>query len=298
MGFEIEFVLLSEEDELYKPADHTSGYSRTAGLQATILDMSKEVLDALAMSEIPVRHFHTEVSGQLKVAIAPLPPMQAIDALYLARETIRDIFIQHDIRASMAPRPIFDGPQNGCHMHLSLSGGDIGLAEPFLAGILAKIRPLCALGMANVESYARVIHDGAGLFIGWGTDNRDLPVRKVGERHWEFRIVDATSNAYLFLAALLYAGAKGTRERLPLHFKDCNVLVEQMSSATRKEYGIIDAMPNSLGDTLEALKSDADFADWLGQDCLQQYVSGKEEEIGRFGIMDEEERRRKFVEYF
>ncbi|KAI0871946.1 glutamine synthetase [Hypoxylon argillaceum] len=185
--------------------------------------MSKEVLDALAMSEIPVRHFHTEVSGQLK---------------------------------------------NGCHMHLSLSGGDIGLAEPFLAGILAKIRPLCALGMANVESYARVIHDGAGLFIGWGTDNRDLPVRKVGERHWEFRIVDATSNAYLFLAALL------------------------------KEYGIIDAMPNSLGDTLEALKSDADFADWLGQDCLQQYVSGKEEEIGRFGIMDEEERRRKFVEYF
>ncbi|KAJ8124852.1 hypothetical protein O1611_g8788 [Lasiodiplodia mahajangana] len=302
VGFEIEFVLLGPDDALYKPVDRVAGPYRTAGLRAGTMKIVEEVLDALNLSNIPYHHFHTEVSDQLEIAIAPLPPMQAIDALYLTQETIHTIFIRHEIKVSMAPRPVFNGPQNGRHMHLSLSNGDPVRAERFLAGILARMRPLCAFGMANVDSYARVVPDGAGLFIGWGTENRDLPIRKIGETHWEFRFVDATSNAYLFLAGLLQAGAGGNRESRRLDFKDCNVFVEPLSAVQREVYGIRDTMPKSLGDTLAALKYSEelcyDLFSWMGWGCVKKYVSVKEKEIEVFGKMTDEERRKKFLEYF
>ncbi|KAI0096583.1 glutamine synthetase [Nemania sp. FL0031] len=302
VGFEIEFVLLGPDDELYKPVDRVTGFSRAAGLRSKTMTILDQVLDALALSRIPIHHFHTEVADQIEIAIAPLPPMEAIDALYLTQETIHTIFIQHGIKVSMAPRPVKGGPQNGCHMHLSLSDGDVVLAEHFIAGILDKMLSLCALGMANVDSYARVVPDGAGLLIGWGTENRDLPIRKVGERHWEFRVVDATSNAYLFLTALLHSGAKGIREMQPLNFKDCNEFIEPIPSTSIEKYtgkyGIVDEMPKSLRATLAALKSDGDLADWIGSDSLRQYVSIKEKEIETFGNMDLDVRRKRFLEYF
>jgi glutamine synthetase len=182
-------------------------------------------------------------------------------------------------------------------MHLSLSRGDTRLSESFLAGIMAKMRPLCAFGMANFDSYVRVCPDAVGLFVGWGTENRDLPVRKVSERHWEFRFLDSTANPYLFLAALLFAGTEGIREQTPLELKDCNIFVPRAPDE-RAKYKIVDDMPKSLRETVIALKSDGDFADWFGREMLQQYVSIKGSEVDGFTDMTEEDRRKKFLDYF
>jgi glutamine synthetase len=164
MGFEIEFILLDESSNLAKSMDRLAGYSMTAGLRAENLVIMEEIVAALEMSGIEVYHFHTEIADQLEMALSPLPPMQAIDALMMAQETIRTICIRHGLRATMTPKPVFTGPQNGCHVHLSLNP----VPEPtfFLAGILQKLKSLCVFGMPNYDSYYRVIGDGSGMWVG------------------------------------------------------------------------------------------------------------------------------------
>jgi glutamine synthetase len=67
---------------------------------------------------------------------------------------------------------------------------------------------LCAFGMPNFDSYVCVAHDKAGVWIGFGTENRDLPVRKITDEHREFRFADCTANFYLFMAAVEMGAVK------------------------------------------------------------------------------------------
>jgi glutamine synthetase len=94
----------------------------------------------------------------------------------MAQETIRTIYICRGLEATTTPKPVFNGAQSGCHVHLSLNPA-VG-ATSFLAGILQKLRPLCAFGLPNYDSYYRVIGDCAGEWVAWKTHNKDLPIRQ------------------------------------------------------------------------------------------------------------------------
>jgi len=258
MVFEIEFVLLDESSNLAKSMDRLTGYSMTAGLRAENLTIMEEIVAALEVSGIKIYHFLTEVADQLEIALSPLPPMQAIDALMLAQETIRTICIRHKLRATMTPKPCFNGPQNGCHVHLSLNPAT--QPSSFLAGILQKLKPLCAFGMPNFDSYYRVVGDGSGMWIGWGTENRDLPIRQISPNRWEIRCLDATANMYLFTAATLSAGIAGIKQTLPLNIRDCPVLPSEYTTKEAAErlgkYGITEPVPSKLELSLESAKCD------------------------------------------
>ncbi|KAF2753099.1 glutamine synthetase [Pseudovirgaria hyperparasitica] len=298
VGFEIEFVLLDENDNLYKPMDRVVGYSRTKGLRGKTLDLLEEVLDALSVSGIQVHHFHTEIDDQVEIALSPLDPVAAIDTLLLAQETIRTIFSRHNLKATMAPKPLLQGTHNGCHMHLSFSE-DASLVQHFVAGVLTKLHSLCAIGMANYDGYVRSEHDEAGVYIGWGTENREFPIRKVDDTHWEYRFMDFTANLYLFAATLFLSGKKGIQDRIDLKWKDCQVYPEPLGPRERfVEYGITDSMPVSLQTALLSYTSDEDLRAWLGDGMFSQYADVKQKEVEHFGVMAEEERRKKFVEYF
>lgn len=226
--------------------------------------------------------------------------MKAIDALMIAQETIRIICIRRNLRASMTPKPVFTGPQNGCHVHLSLNPAP--KAASFLAGILEKLKALCAFGMPNYDSYYRVVGEGSGMWVGWGTENRDLPIRQISSNHWEFRFVDATANMYLFIAGILSAGMDGIHRRRQLTIIDCPVLPSEhsMKEATRLlgECGITETMPLKLETSSELAEKDIDMRDWFGEELLAQYVKVKSKEIEYFSKMSEEERRQKFLTYF
>jgi len=224
--------------------------------------------------------------------------VQAIDALMFAQETIRTIFVRHGLKATMAPKPVFNGPQNGCHMHLSLSNSSPQISDSFTAGILEKMKAICAFGMATYESYTRVVDDGAGLWIGWGTENRHLPIRKVGADHWEFRFFDATANPYLAMAATLAAGLNGIRTRMPLNFKDCSVFPQWLTATQLRAYGITQKMATSLQETLDAVNADCDMRQWIGDRLLSMYSEVKEREIAAFDRMTDEQRRQKYLNYF
>lgn len=300
MGFEIEFVLLDESSNLAQSMDRMIGYSMTAGLRTKNLVIMEEIVAALEMSGIEVYHLHTEVVEQFEIALSPLPPMQAIDALMMAQETIRTICIRHGLRATTTPKPVFNGPQSGCHVHLSLNPAPE--ATLFLAGVLRKLKSLCAFGLPNYDSYYRVAGDCAGEWIAWGTHNKDLPIRQFSSNRWEFRFLDATANVYLFTAALLSAGMAGMKQKYVLTIRDCQVVPSALSleEAERQlqDYGITERMPSKLQWSLDFAKSDKELQGWIGTELFTQYVKVKEKEVEYFSKMTDEERRQKFLGYF
>jgi glutamine synthetase len=297
VGFEIEFVLLDSDLNLATGLDRVSGYSSMAGLRGDTLSILEEICEALEKADIAVYDFHPEIADQLEVVLSPAEPMQAIDCLMHAQETIRAVAVTHGLRASLAPRPVFNGPQNGSHMHLSLNPLPRS-ADSFIAGILQNIKALCAFGMPSFDSYVRVTDDGAGCFIGWGTENRDLPIRKITENHWEFRFADATANQYLFMATLLSAGIDGMQKQTKLLWKDCMIFQENLTAEKLKEYGMSEKMPKSLKITIDAAKGHEGLKEWIGETLLAQYLKVKEKELEKFPTLTDEQRRQKYLLFF
>ncbi|KAI0597290.1 protein fluG [Biscogniauxia sp. FL1348] len=297
LGFEIEFVLLDDESNLVNSLDSIGAYSLTAGLRGRNLIMMEEIVSALETAGIPVYHFHVEIPDQLEIALAPLPPMQAIDAYMFAQEAIRAIGIHHEVRASLAPRPVLKGPQNGCHVHMSMNPPKSPTA--FIEGIMHKMKSLCALGMPTYDSYFRVVEDGAGLWIGWGHQNRDLPVRRISDNRWELRFADCTANMYLLVAAVVRAGAAGMAQGAkPPRWKDCHKELGGLTEADLAAFGILERMPGSFAIALEAAKRDEDLKKWIGEEIFTQYVRLKEKEMEAMHTMTDETRRRRSLVFF
>lgn len=297
-GFEIEIMLLGPDHQPLRQLDRLNSYQTTAGLRGHTLDIVEEVLECLRASSINIEHFHTETHDQIEFALSPEPVLQAIDSFILAQETIRTVFIKYNIKATMTPKPLLNGPTNGIHLHLSVDRLVPPYTDYFLAGILAHMSSLCAFGMANFDGYVRTVKDAAGAWIGFGTENRDLPVRKINEKHWELRMMDGTSNPYLFVAAVLGAGLYGFDEEQELIWKDCNVFPNSLTHHDRIAYGLEKRMPDSLQEAVESLKADSKIREWVPDLIMDSYISVKEKEVEEFQKMTEEQRRLRFLEYF
>lgn len=297
-GFELEFMLLDENSQPLNDLDRLNSYQTTAGLRGQTLDIVEEIIDCLKQSSIKIYHFHTETRDQIEIALSPEPLLNAIDSLVLAQETIRTVFVRHNIRATMTPKPLLEGPTNGLHLHMSLNQLELPQTDSFLAGVMKSVRSLCALGMASFDSYARTVPNAAGEWAAWGTENRDLPVRRITEHHWEFRMMDSTANPYLFAAAILLAGYAGIRFHMELDLNDCVVIPHMIGEQGNDRFGLIERMPKSLHEALESLKVD-DNLHWAEYEKLiLSYVKVKEKEVEMFEQMTEEQRRQRFLEYF
>lgn len=298
VGFEIECMLLDQKGQPLDQLDRLNSYQTTAGLRGQTLDIVEEVIDCLRESSIEIHHFHTETHDQIEFALTPESPLNAIDSLILAQETIRTVFVRHNIQATMTPKPLLDGPTNGIHLHMSVDKLAPPLTDHFLASILKHTRSLCAFGMANFDGYVRTGKDAAGAWVGFGTENRDLPVRRINDQHWEFRALDATANPYLFFGAVLAAGFGGLAAQTDLIWTDCHVFPASLDEQERSRYRLEESMPGSLREALEFLKEDATLKDQLPQELLDAYIPLKEKEVEVFEDMTESQRRVRFLEYF
>ncbi|KAF2106254.1 protein fluG [Lophiotrema nucula] len=297
LGYEIEFVLLNEESELVKPLDRVTGYANMAGLRGVGMLIMEDICTALDRSGILVHDFQTEVPDHLEITLQPMSPMQAIDSPILAQEAIRTLAISHNVKASLAPRPVFNGPQSGLHAHFSLNPSPENI-NFFLQGLLENIKSLCAFGMPHVDSYLRVVDDGAGCFIEWGTENRDMPIRRVTDDHWELRISDATANQYLFMAAVISAGIEGMEIGAQLRYKDCMEFQENLTKEKLATLGMSEEMPKCLEETILAAKHSKVLLRRMGEELLAEYVKVKEKEVEKFRGVPDNDRRKKYLAIF
>ncbi|MDQ7821274.1 MAG: glutamine synthetase family protein [Candidatus Eremiobacteraeota bacterium] len=234
-SFENEFYLLKELVDSPVPLDYTPFAATYA------MDFSKNVIEditrALIAQGITVEQYYPESGpGQAEITMHYTTPMQAADNQIAFRETVHATALHHGMRASFMPKLFGDKAGSGCHIHMSLwqKGQNItadgedphGISKAtrsFIAGLLEHLPALMAITVPVPNSYKRLKpHCWSGAFRCWGPDNREAAVRTisdpVGKRVWsfEFKTIDAASNPYIAMAAVIAAGLDGVKRNIAL----------------------------------------------------------------------------------
>lgn len=275
------------------PCHSGPGYSSNAW--ALTHEFALDLLDVLAAQGVTVEQFHPEYSpGQMEVSLAPCDPVTAADWHVLFRHTARSVAIKHGYRCSFSPVVIPEGLGNGCHLHFSLwdsdghnlfTGGQqqLGLTtegESFLAGVLAELPALTALGCATVPSYERLQpQHWAGAYSIWGHENREAALRFIqgmaGTRteaaNAEFKAVDATGHPYLTAGAVIAAGLAGIQRGAKLP-EPVAIDPHTLSPAERAKREIRQ-LPASLAEAAEALASSHVLREAMGDVLFDAMVA-------------------------
>ncbi|KAF5252394.1 hypothetical protein FANTH_2694 [Fusarium anthophilum] len=303
VGVELEFCLLVpgtlEAAEPAKP-----GVAGTFGtLRSKVWPILNEIIVAFSEAGIEVEQVIKEYgTSAYEVALPPLPPIEAVDTYYYAKELIQNVAHKYGTLATFYPTP-YEGEQgqkSGQHIHISATPTEKNKdwnPDDTLAGILSHIPALMALGMCQVDSYERVDIGRmcTGGLVGWGDNNRDMPVRRVTKNHWEIRVNDATSNTYAMVAAIIGAAL----DLKPLTIGNAANFTLMYSDEEREKMGLTKLLPTSLHAALKELEDDRVWADSvLGQGYIDWFLALKQAEMKTVSKMETKERRLHMLSFF
>ena len=264
------------------------------------LPMLAEIATCLSEIGIEVQQFHSESGqGQYEFVLAPQPLLTAVDCLIQARQVISQIAALHDLRSTLHPKP-FPGIGTAAHVHISLDPPDKDL-QFFVGGILQHLPAICAFTLPEEVSYGRVADDSwtGGTWVAWGTQIREVPLRRVNEGRWEIRCLDGFANIYFAITVLLAAGAIGLKNNLvDFAQKDVPYNPSQLDEETRAIYGIIQKLPASFQEAADALAMDAELNAALVEGFVKDYLVMKKGEQKMLADMSDTERRIWLIERY
>ncbi|KAK7227667.1 hypothetical protein V2G26_015670 [Clonostachys chloroleuca] len=304
-GFEIEVVLAriirdpSGGDPDYEPTTTNHSWTCMTTETASMVSLLEEIVTTLRSIGVTLEQFHAESSpGQFEFVLPPASPLVAVDTLMRARQAITNIAAQHDLRATLYPRPWPGAPGTAAHAHFSIS--PTTYEDAFLAGILYHFQSIAAFTLPQDASYTRVAQGiwSGGEWVTWGTHNREAPIRKISAGHWELKQFDGLANVYLAMSALVGAGYSGVSRRLELTHKDCKEDASLMNEVQRSNLGITTQIPKTLEQSLVALESDGALQEILGEGLVKSYVAVKRAESTMLSAMPEVKRRRYLMTRF
>jgi glutamine synthetase len=294
-GFEVEWCVSLGPGDEFTPATTAPAYG-----MARLVELApylRAVLAALAAQGIEVEQIHPEyAAGQFEVSVAPSDPVAAADTVVLVQETVRAVSVTHGLRATFAPKVVAGRVGNGRHVHLSLwrdgrsrmtgGGGPFGLhgeGEAFVAGLLARLPALLALGAPSVASYLRLVPSHwAGAYACWGLENREAALRLIAgpNANVEVKCVDAAANPYLLLAGLLAAGRAGVAGSF--------TLPEPVSVDPASLAGDVPPLPRTLEEAVAAFEADEVLAEALGPAMVDTVATVRRGEVALFAAADPE----------
>ncbi|HVX23121.1 MAG TPA: glutamine synthetase family protein [Acidimicrobiales bacterium] len=316
MGFEVEWVAGRADGGAFPPVSAAPAYgmSRVVETGAYL----RAVYLALQAAGLDVEQLHPEYSpGQFEVALPPADPVAAADGAFLAQEVVRAVGRTFGYDTSFSPVVWAGGVGNGRHVHTSvrragvrgdrdnlLSGGDgpRGVTrdgEAFMAGLLANLPALVALGCPSPVSFHRLVPGHwSGPFGCWGLENREAALRLVTapraghdpSANVEWKNPDATASPYLVVAGVLACGLHGlaTAAELPdeitvdpaqLAPAEVNPVRTAQGDGPRRP-GVF---PVSLAAALAAFDRSDVLADALGPALHRTYAAVRRAELDRYG---------------
>ena len=230
---------------------------------------------------VKVKYHHTEVGGpgQLEVEVELGEMTQMADATMAAKYIIKNAAVQEGRTATFMPKPLAGEAGSGMHVHMLLrkDGKPLfydekgyaqlsDMAMWFIGGMLSHASSLCAFTDPSVNSYKRLVPGfEAPVTIGYATANRSAVVRipayakSPNSKRFELRNPDATCNPYYAFAAILMAGLDGIKNKIDPHEHGWGPYDFNLYDLSDEEKAKIDALPNSLGDALDALEKDHDY---------------------------------------
>ena len=311
LGFEVEFLLLERQDRYSGPDRFetlaTDGHSWSASRSLAdpkISVLLRNMVRELAAVGVYVEQLHAEsANGQFELILPQLPPVEAVDTLLHAREIMSALATEAGFRMSLHPKPFANACGTASHVHMSISspqGAKPEVYESFYAGILKHLRALAAFTYSNPASYDRVA-DGCwagGRWVAWGTQNRETPLRKIDGSHWELKAMDGLANPYLALGAVLFAGTHGVIAKEKLVWGDCEIDPADLTTNDFAELNVVEMLPESVSEALEALKADEELAEYVGHELVARYIALKEAELAMLMDMGVDERRQWILERY
>src|SRR5579859_5732348 len=297
LGFELEFRCLNIDGT--SPEDCIASGSNSAAMRNRCWPIIEEIVKCLELSGISVHQFHPEgTKGMFEISTGPLPIVDSVDAWIYTRETIKTVFFKHNFIATLHPSPTDEHHGIGAHFHVSIAASE-RTGDEFLAGILSRLPALCAFSLPLEASYRRVndFKSECGAWVAWGTQNRDVPIRKIEPGRWEVRCCDGAANMYLAVAAFMAAGIHGTTAGSLLVWKDCFGCPSSESEDWRAEHRIVKKLPSSLRESLQAMK-ESNWKELDMEDAAITYVKIKERELITLPQLSDADRRHIMIRNF
>jgi glutamine synthetase len=262
VGFELEFYLLeldSNSEQGWRAPRGVPGcyWSSPAPLRGTLGACLTACVEAIQSAGVQVEHFHGNFSpNQCEIALSPLPALASADTMVQAVEIVKRTARAQGFHATFHPKPFADLDSCGSHAHVSMvQNVPEEASDQFLAGIMRRIEILCGIGMP-FEAACRITPETCGEWQAWGTNNKDVPVRKVRNGWFELRCIDYMSNIYLVLASYIAAGLMGIRNKEQLEQQDCLGLPSWMSEDELQSLGILKRLPCTSTASLLSLERD------------------------------------------
>jgi glutamine synthetase len=233
------------------------------------------------------------MNSQYEINLRESEALSAADRAFRLKSAVKDAAAQRGLLATFMGKPFNDQGGSGFHIHLSLArdgenafpdlGDDRGVApvlRHFTAGVLAHAPATMAFLNPTVNAYRRILPDSlAPTHVNWGFDNRTtfvrIPPERGGSTRLEVRVGDGSSNPYLGIAAVLFAGLDGIRRSLdpgePLE-GDAYTLPAERAGAR---------LPATLDEALDALEADEVLVESLGRELVDTFVAVKRFESER-----------------
>lgn len=221
--------------------------------------------------EVEKEHHEVATAGQSEIDIKYDSLLSQADKIMLFKYAVKNVARAHGKSATFMPKPLFGDNGSGMHTHISLwkesnpifadSKGYAGLSQNalwFIGGLLKHGCSLMALCAPTTNSYKRLVPGfEAPTNLAYSARNRSAAIRipmyssSPASKRIEFRPADASCNPYLAFAAMLMAGLNGIKNKINPG--------EPAKGNVYKNNASIPQTPNSLQESLAALKADYDY---------------------------------------
>jgi glutamine synthetase len=317
-GPEFEFYIFSKvrfdtrTAASFYEVEHAEEFFRNAYHAANPFDVYDDFRDeASAMLKtfgIKVKYHHHETGerGQQEIETYFANLLRTADNVVTVKYALFNLARQRDLFLTFMPKPMYQQPGNGMHVHLYLTKngknafykkGEYGninqLGRYFIGGLLKHGPALSAFTNPSTNSYKRLVPGfEAPVALTYGMGNRSSAVRipkyvtNPEEARFEYRPPDATANPYLCLSAILLAGIDGVRKKIDPVKEGFGPFDKNIQDHTVEER--IQFLPRDLDEALEALAQDNEFLKLGGvfsDELLHQWVEAKRKEIRSIGTM-------------
>jgi len=257
----------------------------------SFIPLATDFLKRMESIGIPVEAFHSEYGhGQYEFTCAPADPLTAADWALRAKTYLRELAAEHGLLTTWMPA-LHAGTtdsMNGCHVNVSIErdgrnafwdaerGGLSDLARHAAAGILATMADFHVFFRPWVNSFRRMDRlSWSPEDASWGLDNHATAIRVVhgsDPAHYtrfEHRAPGPDVNPYLVVAAILYAAARGIRERLdPPPLAEGDPIIA----------GGYQPLPRTLEDSVAALQASGSASHLLGPEFIEHFATMKLDE--------------------
>src|SRR5580658_141321 len=243
---------------------------------------------------------HEDGNGQYEFDFHYADALTMCDRFIFFRLMAKHYAKVQGLLATLMPKPFANRTGTGAHFNMSLydleTGGNafarppaedprgLGLTElgyHFIGGILRHGPALCAAFAPTVNSYKRLVRQGAMSYFSWapvfnsyGSNNRTNSIRvPAGGGRCESRNADGSVNPYLAATLALAAGLEGIRERIdPGRPNEDNLYA--IAEAERRARGI-EFLPQTLAEAVAAFAADPLIERTLGCALRDEFVHYK-----------------------